>query len=106
MIHGGLIFSLVILNYNNVDNIMAVSLFRMKTNSSNDHESNNLDSSIIYDSTDTGKDGEALTVPKCSNIKDFISNMIPDRLQCCRCCTKKTGSHRDRALTKARVLLA
>lgn len=61
---------------------------------------------VVGDATDVGgKDEEALTVPKCSNLKDFVLALMPDKLRCCKCCTGKSSSRKNRALIKARVLL-
>ena len=69
---------LVIINYQHLENYMAVNLFKLDTG---------------------GRTGKPLNLPRCSNFKDFFCDLIPSCLKS-SCCKNK--SRNARALEKAR----
>ena len=64
--------SLLILNYQHVENFMIVHLFKIGTRD---------------------KKNEFIQLPKCSNFKDFFCDLFPSKLKCF-CCKKRGRNHR------------
>ena len=55
----------------------------------------------------TGDEGvEQIVAPRLSNVKDFFANNLPRFLKCCKCCHATPKSRNERALIKAREVLA